>query len=32
MGAAGALLGVPSLLPSPVPHVRELPGQVEDGA
>jgi MFS family permease len=32
IGAAGALLGVLFLLPSPVPRMRELPEQVEDGA
>ena len=32
IGAAGALLGVLFLLPSPVLRMRELPEQVEDGA
>ncbi len=32
IGAAGALLGVLFLLPSPVVRMRELPEQVEDGA
>ncbi len=32
IGAAGALLGVLFVLPSPVPRMRELPEPVEDGA
>jgi MFS family permease len=32
IGAAGALLGVLFLLPSPVPRLRELPASAEDGS